>query len=140
MVMRRLIYIFVLLAYFSVVGCNKEDPLDTSKGKQVNISFDDGVSLESLYDNLDIFETYNAKITYYVSNINLVLNSPEKLEGIISAGHEIGVHGYNHFPAEDYVEDYGMEQWLSEEVLQIVLAFKLQHTPTLMALAQMKQT
>tara|TARA_B100000427_G_scaffold12629_2_gene10241 strand:- start:517 stop:1242 length:726 start_codon:yes stop_codon:yes gene_type:complete len=113
--MRVLKYLLVCLVF---VGCCRDNNLDVSKGKQVNISFDDGVSLESLHANLDLFEIYDVKVTYYVSNIGLVLTLEDKLLDLVNEGHEIGVHGYNHFASAGYIEEHGIDTWLSEEVLR----------------------
>ena len=113
--MRIPIYFIVLMV---LQGCYFESDLEVSNGKRVNISFDDGVSLESLHANLDLLESYNVKVTYFVSNIELILTQVDKLNDLVDAGHEIGVHGYNHFGAISYIEEHGLNNWLQDEVLR----------------------
>ncbi|WP_182912352.1 polysaccharide deacetylase family protein [Pseudoalteromonas sp. MSK9-3] len=83
--------------------------------KQINISFDDGGALDSLYEHLWRFEKYNATITYFVSHLALI--DEQRVLEIEAQGHEIGHHGALHRHAAIYSKEHGVEKWLEEDIL-----------------------
>lgn len=99
-------YLLIALLSFGVAANECELP------KQVSLSFDDGGAVDSIYDNLYLFERYNAKVTFYVSKWKtLSLEQIKKIYAIQAAGHEIGNHGLWHKAALDYTpEHYKAEQ------------------------------
>ncbi|WP_440053561.1 polysaccharide deacetylase family protein [Pseudoalteromonas sp. T1lg65] len=90
--------------------------------KQINISFDDGGALESIYQHLPLFDKYNATFTYYVSHYFLI--DSEKVAEIAAHGHEIGHHGTTHKHAKDYVEKNGLQKWLEDDIFDSLSAMK----------------
>jgi peptidoglycan/xylan/chitin deacetylase (PgdA/CDA1 family) len=84
--------------------------------RQVSISFDDGVALDSIYEHTYLFKRYNASFTYYV-NYNRKLSDKTKLLDMQSRGYEIGHHGTLHKSALQYSIDNGIDQWFHDEVL-----------------------
>lgn len=85
------------------------------------LTFDDGPS-ENTIKILDILRKYDAKATFFVIGNCLCEKNRPILERIISEGHAIGLHAYNHvyekFYASDtsYLKDYEMlYQILKEE-------------------------
>lgn len=71
--------------------------------RQVSLSFDDDLAIDGFYDNLYLFERYNAKATLYVSKWpNLTTLQKQKLLAIQAAGHEVGNHSLWHEAATDF--------------------------------------
>ena len=53
--------------------------------------------LESLINIIDLFNTYKVKATFFIVGETL-LRYPESVEIILSSGHELGFHGWDHRP------------------------------------------
>ncbi len=116
----------LLLAAALIVGCNN-DEITTKEEAQtqqiehkekvggIALTIDDGVSLPFLIDNLDIFDRYDAKATFYMSHYNESMN--EDLLHLQSKGFEIGNHSRYHKDAVVEVEKNSVDQWLHSEVL-----------------------
>lgn len=83
--------------------------------KQINLSFDDGGALDSLYEHLWLFEKYNATITYFVSHLALI--DEQRVLEIEAQGHEIGHHGALHKHAAIYSKEHGVDKWLEVDIL-----------------------
>lgn len=76
---------------------------------KVFITFDDGPCPEVTPWVLDILDEYNSKATFFCTGRN-VQKYPELFDRIISRGHAIGNHGYEHrsglmMSAGSYMED-----------------------------------
>ena len=63
--------------------------------KAVALTFDDGPSLEKTDEILQILRQENVRATFYVMGAEIE-NNPGELEKIVSEGHEIGNHTFNH--------------------------------------------
>ncbi|RRS07443.1 hypothetical protein EAG18_16990 [Pseudoalteromonas sp. J010] len=83
--------------------------------KQINISFDDGGALPTLYNHLWLFDKYDATFTFYASFYHDL--NKNQMHKLVARGHEIGHHGTRHVNAELYSAKYGVEQWLEDDVL-----------------------
>ncbi|MBD1581673.1 polysaccharide deacetylase family protein [Pseudoalteromonas sp. S16_S37] len=83
--------------------------------KQINLSFDDGGALPSLYNHLWLFEKYDAKFTFYASFYSDL--DKQKMIELVKQGHEIGHHGTRHVNAELYSTQHGLEKWFEDDVL-----------------------
>jgi peptidoglycan/xylan/chitin deacetylase (PgdA/CDA1 family) len=75
----------------------------------VYLTFDDGPTRNITPKVLEILDCYSAKATFFCLGKNVV-ESPELLIEIKSAGHAIGNHGYNHLsgwvtPNDAYIEN-----------------------------------
>ena len=68
--------------------------VETSQ-KAVALTFDDGPSREKTDEILQILREENVKATFYVVGAEIEKN-PGELEKIVSEGHEIGNHTFNH--------------------------------------------
>lgn len=90
--------------------------------KQVSISFDDGISMESIAKNIHIFDKYDANFTFYLSHFFQYDKSTMLF--LQRNGVEIGHHTTLHFNAIDYVEKYGIEKWEKDEILLQLDAMK----------------
>ena len=68
--------------------------VETSQ-KKVALTFDDGPSREKTNEILQILREENVRATFYVTGAEIEKN-PGELEKIITEGHEIGNHTFNH--------------------------------------------
>lgn len=66
-----------------------------SNNKTLYLTFDDGPTPEITNWTLDVLKQYNAKATFFCIGKN-VKTHPEIFKRIISEGHSIGNHTYNH--------------------------------------------
>ncbi|VAV85469.1 Polysaccharide deacetylase [hydrothermal vent metagenome] len=78
-----------------------------AKGKSIYLTFDDGPTPEITAWTLDILKQFNAKATFFCIGKN-VKEHPEIFHKIITDGHSIGNHTYNHLKGwktktDDYV-------------------------------------
>jgi peptidoglycan/xylan/chitin deacetylase (PgdA/CDA1 family) len=74
-------------------GCIWQMPLKTTKG--IYLTFDDGPHPEATPFVLDELKKYNAKATFFCIGKNVV-EHPGIYKRIISEGHRIGNHTFNH--------------------------------------------
>lgn len=63
--------------------------------KKVALTFDDGPNPVYTRGVLDILEKHSARATFFVLGAAIEKN-PGVFQDIVDAGHEIGIHGYNH--------------------------------------------
>jgi peptidoglycan/xylan/chitin deacetylase (PgdA/CDA1 family) len=73
--------------------------------KLVYFTFDDGPIPEITPLVLDLLDKYNAKATFFMVGEN-VLKYPDIYQKVISSGHEIGNHTFNHlkgFSTKDFI-------------------------------------
>lgn len=72
--------------------------------KTLYITFDDGPTENITFRILDILESYGAKATFFCIGGN-VLKYPAAYDGLLSAGHSVGNHTWNHMNGRDF-RDY----------------------------------
>ncbi len=85
----------------------------------VALTFDDGPTEPITRQILDLLDKYSVKATFFVSGVN-ALRHPEIIKDIITRGHSIGNHSYNHNPflmLKDYNTLY-QEIFAAQEVLR----------------------
>jgi len=63
----------------------------------LSLTFDDGPHPYTTRIVLDLLELFNVKATFFVLGEQAMQN-PELIERMISAGHELGIHGWKHIP------------------------------------------
>ena len=61
----------------------------------VYLTYDDGPHPENTEEILDVLSKYGAKATFFMIGSNMEKH-PEIVEAVISQGHTIGYHSYNH--------------------------------------------
>ncbi len=89
-----------------------------AKGKAagVAISFDDAF-VDEWYSLKDLFNKYEAKVTFYVSHFDLLPEeSLEKLKILQENGHEIAFHGLRHIGAAKFVKENSLNRYLETEI------------------------
>lgn len=96
---------FIQLGFHLKAYCN--NPLE--KEKKIALTFDDGPHEMTLLV-LDVLKKHNAKATFFCIGKN-VEKHPEILQQIISEGHFVGNHSYNHSRLFDF---YRKEKLIAE--------------------------
>jgi PKD repeat protein len=83
----------------------------------VAITFDDN-SIENWYAIRSVLKTYNANVTFFVSNYATLGESEIGMLRTLQAdGHEIGYHGYGHLDASIYLENHTISEYMSNEII-----------------------
>jgi len=91
------------------------DPDQTPRAA-LALSFDD-TTIAAWHDQLPLFATYGARITFFVSRYQYIAADEKALlHDIAAAGHDVEAHTVNHLRAPDYVEANGMQAYLDDEV------------------------
>jgi len=86
--------IFRYCQYSPTLGLPSINPV---KQRIVSLSFDDGPHPYTTRIVLDLLERLNVRATFFVLGEQAMQN-PELIERMISAGHELGIHGWKHIP------------------------------------------
>jgi len=83
----------------------------------IAFSFDDAY-VDEWYSVRDLFNRYGAKVTFFVSQFDLLTQeSIEKLKILQADGHEIGFHGLRHLSAGKFVAENSLDKYLATEIL-----------------------
>jgi peptidoglycan/xylan/chitin deacetylase (PgdA/CDA1 family) len=93
---------------------------DFALGREVSpglaLSFDD-TFVDEWVALLPVFERHHARVTFFVSRYAAL---PEEahagLQVLAASGHDIEAHSVRHFRAPDYVENYGIDAYLKDEL------------------------
>ena len=80
-----------------------------TRDKVIYLTFDDGPIQDTTPWILNILDRYNAHATFFCVGEN-VLRNPGLFDSIVSAGHSVGNHTFNHLngwrsPVKDYVDN-----------------------------------
>lgn len=95
--------------------CEKNIPL-TEPG--IVLSFDDSGNLPLWEKQIELFQKYNARATFFVTKpAELTDAESAALKKLADCGMAIGVHGVHHVASVDYVNKYGIDAFLADEVL-----------------------
>jgi peptidoglycan/xylan/chitin deacetylase (PgdA/CDA1 family) len=87
---------------------------DVSPG--IALSFDD-TSVEAWVEILPLLAKYNAHVTFFISQYySFNDQAREGLHQLADAGHAIEAHTVRHLHAPDYVEQFGLDAYLHDEV------------------------
>lgn len=80
------------------------------------LTFDDDV-VESWYENKALFDKYNVKVTFFVTRPHKLSETQvNMLRQLQAEGHEIACHTLNHIDALAFINKYGIEKYLYQEV------------------------
>ena len=75
--------------------CKFKLMLTVHRDKKIILTFDDGPSIETTEPLLELLEEYDTKAIFFVIG-QKVPGNEEVVKKILSAGHEVGTHGYWH--------------------------------------------
>lgn len=88
-----------------------------NKAAGAAISFDDAY-VDDWYSLKNLFNEYGAKVTFFVSNFDLLpRKAVEKLKILQDDGHEIAFHGLRHLSSSKFVAENSLEKYLATEIL-----------------------
>ncbi len=89
----------------------------TPQGAGIALTFDDA-HIDEWHGQRALFAAYGARVTFFVTRIHRLSTSRlDKLHDLYSDGHAIESHGLNHINAPDYVEAYGLQAYIDDEVV-----------------------
>ena len=81
------------------------------------LSFDDSGNLPLWAEQIELFQKYGARATFFVTNpAELSDTEAAALKKLADSGMAIGVHGVHHVASVDYVNEHGTEAFLADEV------------------------
>lgn len=109
------LFSFFLFALVLLISCDKKVPLQPYQAGVV-LSFDD-VYIKEWFEANKVLKHYSWKATFCVCKIN-TLNTEElkELHELEKDGHEIAGHGLHHYNAVSYVEKYGIDSYIAQEI------------------------
>ncbi|HAO46536.1 MAG TPA: polysaccharide deacetylase family protein [Ferruginibacter sp.] len=105
--MRRNIALLILATMWLFSGsCKKFEKAGQLNQAGIALTFDDD-RVDNWFEYLDLFDSANAKVTFYICKYNrFTPEQKRKLAIIQNRGHEIAFHGTNHYNMMDYVYRY----------------------------------
>tara|TARA_R110002051_G_scaffold324635_1_gene422839 strand:+ start:29938 stop:30714 length:777 start_codon:yes stop_codon:yes gene_type:complete len=107
-----IVFIILFLVWLTIttigsfnISCNYHlqalNSINGHQKKQVAITFDDGPHHQFTPQIIALLKSYNANATFFCIGKNIE-NHPELIKNMISEGHTIGNHTYNHSPYFDF--------------------------------------
>lgn len=105
------------LALLLFSGCSKS-PNDKLLGAGILITVDKNA--DTWFPYRQFLKEHGAKLTFYIEEYH-TLDSAQKarLLAMVSDGHEVAHHTKTHPHCDEYVADYGMQQFIDEEILSV---------------------
>ncbi|NLR93215.1 polysaccharide deacetylase family protein [Flammeovirga agarivorans] len=98
------------LIFFILSGCTIQQT------PSINLSFDDR-SIDSWYNIKDLFQKYDVKVTFFITQIDsLSVSDIVKLRELEEEGHEIGYHGNIHVVSEYYIKENSYIDYIENEI------------------------
>jgi hypothetical protein len=103
-------------------------------------SFDDSYRINDWYNyGKDLFGFYDVRVTFNINAFHHFEGKREHSQKEIDmlldlqfSGHEIAHHGFNHKKVSDYTKQFGMKQWVEDEIINLFKWTDLQkHSQTL---------
>jgi PGF-pre-PGF domain-containing protein len=82
----------------------------------IALSWDDVLSIDPCYQNLQLFKNYNATCTINVNSNDLSQGTINNLSALHSAGWEVAAHGYKHQDAIAFLNNSTSGEWLNQEI------------------------
>lgn len=109
-----LIFSIAMLSIFQ--GCTKMAVTGHLQKSGIAFTFDD-YSVDEWYRCLPLFDSFNVKATFFISNYNkLKKREIDKLRALKKRGHEIAFHTTNHFNMIKYLNNEGMDLLIQNEI------------------------
>jgi peptidoglycan/xylan/chitin deacetylase (PgdA/CDA1 family) len=92
-------------------------PLSPISRAGIALTFDDNY-VDQWYAIRNIFQQYNAHVTFFVSNFyELDQTQIDKLKVLQADGHEIAFHGYNHEDVVAYLQSHTLNEYMNNEII-----------------------
>jgi hypothetical protein len=111
------------LDFFTFADLADPDPDLIGRGG-IALTFDDA-SVQAWYDVRDRFAARAARATFFVTRLDQQSDTKlAMLHELADAGHGIESHGLRHLNAPDYVEEFGLQAYLDDEVLPSLAAMR----------------
>ena len=117
--------ILIMLFITSISSDNKKQkPFLEQYKAGVAISFDD-TYVDEWFDADKVLKKYDWKATFCVCRIDS-LGTPQikKLLKLQNEGHEIAGHGYHHYNAVKFVNKYGIDEYIKQEINPMIISMK----------------
>jgi hypothetical protein len=90
---------------------------DVGTGPALALSFDD-TAVVSWAALRPLFQQHGARVTFFVSRYTRLLPEERDLLRVLANdGHDVQAHSVLHLRAPEYVEDFGLDAYLEDEVL-----------------------
>jgi peptidoglycan/xylan/chitin deacetylase (PgdA/CDA1 family) len=90
----------------------------------VVMSFDDAY-VDEWFNADRVLKKYDWKATFCVCRIDSIGKPQlEKLHQLQNEGHEIAGHGYHHYNALKFVNKYGINQYMKQEIDPMLVSMK----------------
>jgi PGF-pre-PGF domain-containing protein len=93
----------------------------------IALSWDDEMCIDPCYQNLELFQKYNATCTMNVNTNDLSTSeqsTKNNLNSLYSAGWEISAHGHNHVDSVEDLKNYTSAEWLDKEIIPNIVQLK----------------
>lgn len=111
------LYIVMLTAVMPVHAAS-------SPGGGIALTFDD-YYVDDWYSLKPVLDQYGAKATFFVQNPDeLSTNQIRELQELQADGNEIACHSMNHMDAVQYVNQYGINKYLQDEIIPAINIMK----------------
>ncbi len=123
--MKSTLSILVLIfSFWTIISCENKKSKPKSYPAGVVISFDDAY-VDEWFDADKALKKYGWKASFCVCRIDSI-GAPQitKLLELQKEGHEIAGHGYHHYNAVKFVNQYGMDQYLKQEINPMIARMK----------------
>jgi peptidoglycan/xylan/chitin deacetylase (PgdA/CDA1 family) len=92
------------------------DP-DATPRAGLALSFDD-TSVDAWYAQRALFQRYGARVTFFLSRYRNISDSQRaELKMLAGDGHDVEAHTVNHLRGPEYVEQYGLDAYLADEIV-----------------------
>ena len=110
--------ILTVINGFSSNSMNKTIIVTTGHTGGIALSWDDVQNVAPCYENLQMFQKYNANSTMNVNTLSVSPQSTkDNLSALQTAGWEIAGHGFNHEDPVAFLNNHTSQEWLNQEIL-----------------------
>ncbi len=116
------IYFLFSLAFSNATAFDSKSNLQELKNGAVMFTFDD-CDIDGWLKSIDLFKKYNAHATFFFSH-KIGSEQIECMKKLKSAGHSLGLHGYHHTNAPEYIAKHGADSYLKRDILPQLVAIK----------------
>lgn len=118
--------IILFTTFLTFINCGNKNQNEAAKPYKagVVISFDDAY-VDEWFDADKILKKYNWKATFCVCRIDSIgMPQIKKLLELQKEGHEIAGHGYHHYNAVKFVNKYGIDEYVKQEIDPMIESMK----------------